>query len=186
MVKLIGLANETFVNIKGESYLALIDSGAQLSALPESLLTKLNLKIHKLDTLIEVEATGGSLVPYTGYVVASLSIPGIKAMNHNSLFMVVNDTNYTKRVPVQLGTLYIEEALSLVTGEEYGKLSAAWVRANFPPRPISGSTQVRESEFDLETIKGNVKITKQITLCPFETKPVPGSLSVTHTIKGYM
>ena len=37
--------------------------------------------------------------------------------------MVVNDTNYTKRVPVQLGTLHIDAALSLVTGEEYGKLS---------------------------------------------------------------
>ena len=57
MVRLIGPANETFVNIEGESYLALIDSGAQLSALQESLITKLNLKIHKLDTLIEVEAT---------------------------------------------------------------------------------------------------------------------------------
>ena len=174
MVRLIGLANETFVNIEGESYLALIDSGAQLSALPESLVTKLNLKIHKLDTLIEAEASGGSLVPYTGYVEARLSIPGIKGMNHNSLFIVVNDTNYTKRVPVQLGTLHTNEALSLVTGEEYGKLSASWVRANFPPRPISGSTQVSESEFDLETIKGNVKITKQVTLGPFETKHVPG------------
>ena len=88
--------------------------------------------------------------------------------------MVVNDTNYTKRVPVQLGTLHIDEALSLVMGEEYGKLSAVWVRVNFPPQPISGSTQVRESEFDLETIKGNVKITKQVMLGPFETKHVPG------------
>ena len=33
---------------------------------------------------------------------------------------------------------------------------------------------MRESEFDLETIKGNVKITKQVTLGPFETKHVPG------------
>ena len=70
--------------------------------------------------------------------------------------------------------LHIDEALSLVTGEEYGKLSATWVRANFPPRPISGSTQVRESEFDLETIKGDVRITKQVTFGPFETKHVLG------------
>ena len=39
-------------------------------------------------------------------------------------------------------------------GEEYGKLSAMWVRANFPPQPISGSTQVRESEFDFQNNKG--------------------------------
>ena len=53
-----GPANETFVKIEGESYLALIYSGAQLLAIPESLVTKLYLKIHKLDTLIGAEATG--------------------------------------------------------------------------------------------------------------------------------
>ena len=84
------------MKIEGESYLALIDSGAQLLALPESLVTKLNLKIHKLDMLIEAEATGGSLVPYSGYVEAKLSIPGIKAMNHNSLFMVIKDKLHQK------------------------------------------------------------------------------------------
>ena len=115
-MRLIGPTNETFVNIKGESYLALIDSGAQLSALPELLVT---LKIHHLNTLIEAKATGGSLVPYTGYIEARLSILGIKAMNQNSLFMVVKDMNYTDSVPVQFGTLHIDEALALVTREEY-------------------------------------------------------------------
>ena len=164
--------------------MALIDSGAQLSALPESLVTKLNLKIYKLDTLIEVEATGGSLVPYSGYVEAKLSILGIKAVSHNSFFMIVKDTNYTKRVPVQLGTLHIDEALSLVMGEEYWKLSATWVRANFPPWPISGSTQARESEFDLEKTKGDVRITKQVTFGPFETKHVPGLTECNTHYKG--
>ena len=68
MARLIGPANETFVKIEGESYLALIDSGAQLSALQESLVKKLKLKVHHLNTFIEAEATGGTLVPYTGYI----------------------------------------------------------------------------------------------------------------------
>ena len=124
--------------------MALLDSGAQLSALPESLVEKLKLKVHNLNTIIEAEATGGSLVPYTGYVEARLSIPGIKAMNKNSLFMGVKDTNYTNRVPVQLGTLHINEALAVITREEYGNLSVAWARANFPPRPVTKSAQVQE------------------------------------------
>ena len=102
--------------------MALIDSGAQLSALPESLVRKLKLQIHSLNTIIGAEAMGGSLVPYFGYVEANLSIPGIKAMNKDSLFMVVKDTEYTSRVPVQIGTLHINEALASVTKEEYGKL----------------------------------------------------------------
>ena len=65
-------------------------------------------------------------------------------MDQNSLFMVVKDTNYTNRVPVLLGTLHINEAFVVVTKEEYRNLSAAWARANFPPRPISKQTQVQE------------------------------------------
>ena len=80
------------------------------------------MKVHNLITIIETEATGGSLVPYTGYVEARLSIPGIKTMNQNSLFMVVKDTNYTNRFSVQLGTLHINEALAVVIKEEYGNL----------------------------------------------------------------
>ena len=81
---MIGPANETKVQIEGKPFLALIDSGAQLSALPESLVEKLKLKVYNLNTIIEAEAIGGSLVPYTGYVEARLSIPGMKAMNQNS------------------------------------------------------------------------------------------------------
>ena len=154
--------------------MTLIDSGAQLSALPESLVEKLKLKVHNLNTIIEAEATGGSLVPYTGYVEARLSIPGIKVMNQNSLFLVVKDTNYTNRVPVQLGTLHINEALAAVMREEYGNLSVAWAGANFPPRPIMKSAQVKEPNFDLNLIKGQVKITKAITFLPFKMIHVSG------------
>ena len=172
-----------FVNIEGESYLALIDSRAQLSALPELLVKRLKLRVYHLDTIIEAEATGGSLVPYTGYVEARLSIPGIKAINQNSLFMVVRDTNYTNRVLVQLGTLHIDEALALVKREEYGNLSVAWARANFSPLLISKSAQIKESEFDLETIKGEVKLMKSVMIAPFETIQVPGLTKCTTHFK---
>ena len=88
--------------------------------------------------------------------------------------MVVKDINYTNRVPVQLGTLHINEALAMVTKGEYGNLSVAWARANFRPRPTVKSTQVQESEFDLSLVKGQVKITKAITIPPFEMVCVPG------------
>ena len=98
-------------------------------------------------------------------------------MNKDSLFMVVKDTEYTSRVPVQIGTLHINEALASVTREEYGKLPIAWARANFPPKPISKSATVLESEFDLDTIKGHVKITKAITIFPFQTVQATGIMN---------
>ena len=94
-------------------------------------------------------------------------------MNQNSLFMVIKDTNYTDRVPVQLGTLHINKVLALVTQEEYGKLSVAWARANFPPKSIAKSANVKESEFNLDSVKGKVKITKTVTIPPFETVLIP-------------
>ena len=63
--------------------------------------------------------------------------------------MVVKDTYYTNRVPVQLGRLHINEALAIVTQEEYGNLSVAWARSNFPHRPTVKLTQVQDPEFDL-------------------------------------
>ena len=122
------------------------------------------MKVQNLNTIIEAEDTWGSLVPYAGYVEAKLSIPGIKAMNQNSLFMVVKDTNYTNTVPVQLGTFHIHEALAIVTKEEYGNLFVAWARANFSPRPISKQAHVQEPEFNLNLVKGQVKITKEVTI----------------------
>ena len=98
-------------------------------------------------------------------------------MNKDSLFMVVKDTEYTSRVPVQIGMLHINEALALVTREEYGKLPIAWARANFPPKPISKSATVLESEFDLDTIKGHVKVTKAITIPPFQTVQATGIMN---------
>ena len=88
--------------------------------------------------------------------------------------MVVKDTEYTNRVPVQIGTLHINKVLASVTREEYGKLSVVWARANFPSRPISKSATVLELEFDLDTIKGHVKVTKAITIPPFQTVQATG------------
>ena len=78
LLRLIGPANEATIIIEGQQFSALIDSGAQLSTMLESLVPALKLPIHKLNTLIETEVSGGGITPYTGYVKARLTIPGIK------------------------------------------------------------------------------------------------------------
>ena len=134
MLQLIGLANEATILIGGQQFLALIDSGAQLSTMSESLVQALKLPIHKLNTLIEAEVSGGGVTPYTGYVEARLTIPGIKQMDKDSLFMVTNDSPYTQWVPIQLGTLHIREAMQLATEEEKQSLSSALKTASFAPQ----------------------------------------------------
>ena len=106
-MRLIGPANEAIIIVEGQRFLTLIDSGAQLSTMLESLVQALKLPVHKLNTLIEAEASGGGIIPYVGYIEARLTIPEVKTMNKDSLFMVSNNSPYTNIVPIQIGTLHI-------------------------------------------------------------------------------
>ena len=97
LLRLIGPANEATIIVEGQRFLALIDSGAQLSTMSESLVQALKLPVHKLNTLIEAEASGGGIIPCVGYVEARLVIPGIKKIDKDPLFMVSNNSPYTNK-----------------------------------------------------------------------------------------
>ena len=149
LLRLIGLANEATIIVEGQRFLALIGSGAQLSTMSESLVQALKLPVQKLNTLIEAEASGGSVIPYVGYVEARLTIPRINKMDKDSLFMVSYNSHYTNRVPIQIGTLHIREMLQLATKEEKETLWQAWETVNFPPQILAKSGILKEPEFDL-------------------------------------
>ena len=173
LVRLIGLANEAIIIIEGQEFPALIDSGAQLLTMSEALVQALKLPVHNLHTLIEAEASGGNTIPYVGYVVARLQIPSIQAMNKDLLFMVSNNSPYMDRVPIQLGTLHIREAMKSATQDELAKLSIAWKMASFQSY-LKKNITLKEPEFDLNKIKGHVRLTKSITIAPFQTVHVSG------------
>ena len=140
----------------------------------ESLVRALRLPVHQLNTLIEAEALVGGIIPYVRYVEARLAIPGIDKMNKGSLCMVSNDSPYTKRVPLQIRTLHIHEALQLATKEEIKTLPQAWKTADFPPQALMKSGILKQPEFDLDNVKGHVRLTKSITIGPFQTIQTSG------------
>ena len=88
--------------------------------------------------------------------------------------MVTNDSPYMQRVPIQLGTLHIREALQLATNEERGALLPAWQTVSFSPQTLSKSSVLKEPNFDLDQVKGKVKLTKGVTIKPFQTVHVSG------------
>ena len=173
LLRLIGPANEATIIVEEQEFPALIDSEGQLSTMSEALVQALKLPVHKLNTLINAEVSGGNTIPYVGYVEARLQIPSIQAMNKDLLFMVSNNSPYMDRVPIQLGTLHIREAMKSATQDELDKLSIAWKTANFPPH-LNKNLTLKELEFDLNKIKGHVKLTKPITIAPFQTVHVSG------------
>ena len=168
LLRLIGPANEAVIIVEGQEFPALIDSRAQLSTMSETLVQALKLPVHSLNTLIEAEVSGGNTIPYVGYVEARLQIPSIQAMNKDLLFVVSNNSPYMDRVPIQLGTLHIREAMKSATQDELAKLLIAWKMASFPSY-LNKNLTLKEPEFDLNKIKGHVRLTKPITIAPFQT-----------------
>ena len=94
MARLIGKSNETEVKVENQKFTALIDSGAQISQLTDSLVKALGLKIKTLKEIIPLDGPGGIDVPYLGYVEARLSFPEIKGFDEDCLFLVMPDHSY--------------------------------------------------------------------------------------------
>ena len=139
----------------------------------EALVQALKLPVHNLNTLIVAKVSGGNTIPYVGYVEARLQVPGVQVMNKDSLFMVSNNSPYLDCVPIQLGTLHIREAMKSATQDEFAKLLIAWKTAGFAPS-LNKNLTLKEPEFDLNKIKGHVRLTKPITIAPFQTVHVLG------------
>ena len=86
-------------------------------------------------------------------------------------------------VPIQIGTLHIWEALQLATKEEEETLPQAWETANLPPQTVAKLGILKEPEFDLNEVKGDVKLTQSITIRPFQTVHFSGLMECTQHFK---
>ena len=135
LFRLIGESNETDVQIDGNRMTALIDSGAQISAIIKGMAKKMKLKIQKLQKLLIIEGTGGGKVSYKGYVEVLLEVPEIENLSEYILMLVIEDSEYGERVPIQIGTLHIDMILEKATADELNKLGKVFKRGRVA-RPL--------------------------------------------------
>ena len=61
-------ANESKVIVEEQETRALLDSTSQLSAISRTWVKKLNLEPKQLQSILQIEGSGGLEVPYLGYV----------------------------------------------------------------------------------------------------------------------
>ena len=59
LVQLIGTPNKSRVKVEGVPITALVDSGANLSAITKSFAEELQLEVKGLQTILDIEPTGG-------------------------------------------------------------------------------------------------------------------------------
>ena len=95
LFRLVGQANETMVVVDNQEARALIDSGSQLSAISLAWVKKLKLEPWQLQSILQIEGSGGLDVPYLGYVETHLRIPKIKAFDNDVLLLIVPDSVHT-------------------------------------------------------------------------------------------
>ena len=178
LVRLIGPANEGKVEIEGVETTALIDTGACMSAITKGFAEALELELKSLDSILDIEGTGGGKVPYHGYVECRLNLPQVEKFDHDVLMLVIDDSQYGARVPIQIGTLHIDMAIDLATNEERMKFEKRWERAEMASYLCMASMQTDSTRpiIDLDEITGNIHLTLNLSLGPFEAATVSGLL----------
>ena len=94
--------------------------------------------------------------------------------------LVLDNSPYGMRFPVQIGSLHIDMVIDLATEAEMQKLSRKWERAKMAHLLRMGSMTMNENsdklEFNLDEIQGSVHLTQNITLGPFENVMISGLL----------
>ena len=110
--RLVEEANESKVIVEGQETTALLDSGSQLLSISWSWVNNLNFEPKQLQSILQIEGSGGLEVPYLGYVEVQLKIPEVKAFNHNVLLLIVPDSAHMQYTPITLETLHIDMAIS--------------------------------------------------------------------------
>ena len=78
--------------MEGQETRALLDSGSQSSAISWTWVKKLKLEPNQLQSILQIEDSGGLEVPYLGYVEVQLRIPEFKAFDQDVLLLIVPDS----------------------------------------------------------------------------------------------
>ena len=100
-------------------------------------------------------------MPYLSYIEVRMQIPGINSFDQDVLMLVSHTTTcYHKRVPIQVGRRIIDQIVRSLTEDELKSLSQSW-KLTYLSTILSKSSQIRDTEFDLDQVKGKVVVTKR-------------------------
>ena len=124
MVRILGRANESEIEIYGKISKALIDSGDMILIKSKGYCDEHGYEIQPLNWLVPIESSGGADVPYFGYVEVRMHSPGISSFDQDVLMLVSHTTSqYHRRVPIQVGSHIIDQVTNCINKDELQPLS---------------------------------------------------------------
>ena len=127
--------------------------------------------------MICLEGMGGFTVLYSGYIKVSLQILQFLAYQEDVLMLVILDSKYTYRVPLQLGTRVIGNIVQHIGPNN---LAQTWRNAFLSTRMVQTlvQRQADNSPFNLSLVDRPFVATQEIFLGPFETWNTKGTTRV--------
>ena len=176
--RLVGEVNESKVIIEGQEMRAFLDTGSQLLSISWTWVKKLNLEPKQLQSILQIEGSGGLEVPYLGYVEVRLELPEVKAFNHDVLLLIVPDSAHMQCTLITLGTLHINMAIKMATKRELGNLNKQWQRSLVATRLSMREMQVVDVEEAqvVSQLDSSVNLAKDVIVGPLETVEMKGIL----------
>ena len=161
------------VIVNNEQVAAVVDSGAQISAVSMAFVKRHGLPIWQLQQLLDFEGFGGVEIPYIGYTQVQLKIPGIQDYDRDILVFIQKDSQYSEQVPVVLGTLHIKDIIQSATKEELVKLGDVWEIG-----ALGSFVSARIAQLDktpmIDQIDHYVRLTRKVTLPPMQVHKTVG------------
>ena len=177
--RILGIANETDVEIDGIISKALIDSGAMILMMSREYCDEHGYQIQPLEHLVPIEGSGGANVPYLGYVKVRMCILEINSFDRDILMLISSTTTcYHKRVPIQVGSHIIHQVTNCISEDELQSLSQSW-KAAYVGTIILKAASVSDPEFDLDQARDKVVMCKEVKIPALQTLVVKGLTMIT-------
>ncbi|CAG2235507.1 unnamed protein product [Mytilus edulis] len=114
---MVGMENQSIIQVNSMKCKALIDSGSMISTVSDHVLKLMKPvpEVKDLDDFeLSVSVAGGSKLPYIGYVEVEVQIPFLPGESFYVPMLVVPRSDYTNKVPVIVGTNILRLGMELV------------------------------------------------------------------------
>ena len=125
----------------------------------------------------------GFTILYLGYIEAIVRIPPIKGYDECiSMLILKSSSQYSLRVPIQLGTTVLDRAMARITVEELAHASNTWQQtymSTMVTAKVAGMVETKND--DIITIDAPLVTTKPTVIPPFGCKWVKGLVGLLPT-----
>ena len=92
--------------------------------------------------------------------------------------LVIPESEHSRRVPIKIGTIHIDEIIDLITDKELKTASHQWQCWIISQKVVMKQMQLKGNKDILNQITGEVKLTPKVVIPPLETISVSGLTNI--------